>query len=379
MGGYTRELPDGGIVYSASSLGYCSAALYYDRLGVTHEPPPANIAKAWTEGHDNEARILSILEDQRIWKVQDNDYAAAQGFTFGEYDEARQQDYSQQVRVEKRAGGIVVRAHLDGIGTIDKYPPGYISDEAIYAAIEAAEGVVIVEAKAFGDAYWNTWRSGGLAKFPTYEWQVSVQMYGAQAVTGRMLPCVFAVGKKDKDGIVQSVDARLVLTPPIPWGKIAAKIARVEKAVAEKAVPDCEEPIMYPCPFFPMHKDTKVDIFGQNVDSNSNTAPEIKLEGEAAKSVDVFAERYMAHQDLMNNHKTEADMAKNNLLNYLQANGESAQPIVGEKFKVIPKPGGRKGNYDVDKIAKDYNIPPEKLEMYRKAGSTWVSIEIEPV
>lgn len=366
MSGYTRELEDGTIVYSASSIGYCSKALYYDRLGVTHEPPPANIQKAWTEGHDNEARILSIMADQRIWSAANKAWLVDDGWSFGEFDESRNQDYSDQVRVEKRAGNVIVRAHLDGIGLIEQYPPGYISDEKIYNAIETAKGRVVLEAKAFGDSYWTQWRGKGIAAFPTYEWQVSIQMHASG------LPCLFLVGQKGADGIVHSVDSRLILDPPISWGKIAAKIARIEAAVAKNEPPDCEEPLMFPCPFYPLHE-TKVDLFGQG---DPNVAPEIKLEGEAAKSVDVYVERYTKHEDLAKQHKAEADQAKKILLEYLEQNGDSAQPIVANKFKVIPKPGGRKGAIDGEKMAKENNLDAEK---YRKPSSTWISIEIESV
>lgn len=365
MGGYTRELDDGTVVYSASSIGYCTAALYYDRMGVTHEPPPAAIQQAWTEGHDNEARIIAKLEDQKVWVARDKQWLTDDGWSFGEYDQSRNQDYSDQVRVEKRVGaGTVIRAHLDGIATIEAYPPGYIDDEVIYAAIEAAQGRAIIEAKAFGDSYFTKWKSGGLAAFPVYEWQVSVQMHASG------LPCIFVVGKKNKAGVVDFVDHKLILTPPISWGKIAAKIAKVEKAVAERQVPTCEEPLMYPCPFYPMH-DSKVDIFGQNTEPSLD----IQLEGESASSVDVYVERFTKHDDLAKQHEREAKVAKERLLEYLAANGDSAQPIKGNRFKVIPKPGGRKGPIDAERMAKDYNVPD--IEVYRKKGSTWISIEIE--
>lgn len=362
MSGYTRELDDGTVVYSASSIGYCSAALYYDRLGVTHEAPPENIQRAWAEGHDNEALILRLLEQEKVWKVQDKDWLTADGWWFGEFDPSRNQDYSDQVRVEKKVGqGVVVRAHLDGIATIESYPSMWIENDEIYRVIEAAEGKCIVEAKAFGDSYFDKWKRDGLAAFPTYEWQVSVQMHASG------LPCEFIVGKKDKAGVVQFIDHRLIITPPISWGKIAAKISRIEAAVKNKQTPKCEEPIMFPCPFYPMH-DAKVDIFGQD----TGAAAEIQLTDEAAKSVDVYAARFLAHEKLAKEHEAEAKVAKERLLEYLAANGESSVPILGEQYRIVPKPGGRKGSVDAQLLAKD-GIDVDK---YRKAGSSWVSIDV---
>ena len=190
MGGYTKELADGRVCYSASSIGYCSAALYRDRLGVTHEPPPENIRRAWAEGNDNESRIIELLQSQKVWKALDFERLHKAGFGFGEYDSDRGQDYSRQVRVERSIGErIVVRAHLDGIGEMVAVPP-------LWKDFMSVGDLAIIEAKAFGDSYWETWMRNRedktLSAFPNYAWQVSVQMIASG------LPCVFVVGKKDK-------------------------------------------------------------------------------------------------------------------------------------------------------------------------------------
>jgi hypothetical protein len=353
VGGYTRELDDGTVVYSASSIGYCSTALYYDRKGVTHEEPPENIKAAWAAGHHNEPIILSILETQKVWTVLDTERCAQEGFSFGEYDHSRNQDYSSQVRVEKRVGtGVVVRAHLDAIllGHADANVPG----------------MAVGEAKAFGDSYWSNWKSKGLAAFPTYEWQVSVQMHA----TG--LPLLFIVGKKNSAGVVDFVETELITTPPISWGKIAAKISKIENAIAGGNKPECELPIMYPCPFYPLHEDKAVDMFGQ-----SESVDAFKVEGQLATTLKTLVERYEAHKNLADEHKREMDAAKNAILGYFQDEGV-ANPLPkdtvinadGVMFKA--KPGGRKGSFNEAKI-KAAGIDPESV---RGAPSSWLSIEV---
>lgn len=353
---YTKEQLDGTVIYSASSIGYCSAALYWDRLGVTHEAPPENIRKAWAEGNDNEQRIIDMLASQKVFRPLNYDMLVAEGYTFGEYMPERNQDYSKQVRVEKRAGNVIIRAHLDGIGRVT-VPAGL--DNGWDFGQKA-----VIEAKAFGDSYWSKWQSGGLAAFPTYEWQCSIQMHG----TG--LPMVFVVGKKNKNGVVDFIETQLVTEPPISWGKIAAKVARIEKAVAENKVPACEEPIMYPCPFYTRHQGPEVDAFGQPTSENL----EFIVEGQRATTLKILVERYEAHKKHEAEHKREADVAKETILSYFTGDDGLPSDVVvvadGVKFKA--KPGGRKGSLQEAKL-KEAGLNPDD---FRGKPSNWLSVEV---
>lgn len=353
MGGYTNEA-DGVVYYSASSIGYCSGALYYDRLGVTHEPPPQAIQRAYDEGNDNESVILTLLDSQKVWKVLDRDRCAEAGFTFGEFHAGRGKDYSDQVRVEKQAGGVKVRAHLDGIAECvpEQLGLGFAQGE-----------LVVVEAKAFGDSYWSQWKSKGLAAFPVYEWQVSVQMHA----TG--LPCVFVVGKKNKLGVVDFIETDIIMEPPIKWGKIVAKIARIENAVESNAKPTCEEPLMYPCPFYTLHDKTPSDIV--------ESAYQVEPQSQLSKTLKTLVQRYEAHKKHEAEHKREAEAAREALLGYFDPNMEThplpqSTVIIADDVKFKVKPGGRKGSLQEAKI-KQAGLNPED---FRGNGSSWLSVEV---
>lgn len=228
------------VVYGASGLGACPVALYYDRQGITGEPTPDWLQTAYNQGNDNERLILDMFESRSPFTLLTDEQCVEAGYRFGEWDTDRGVDYSAQVRVETQVlPGVVVRAHLDGIGRITVPDIGWTRKQ------DKTGDLFIVEVKALGDALWDAWKTKGIEIVKSYPWQVSAQMKGAG------LPCVFVVGHKDKDGKVYEIDWKFVDELPVKWIDVIKKIGKVEKGDIEDT--DCPVPFMYPCPYYPLH------------------------------------------------------------------------------------------------------------------------------
>lgn len=235
------------VVYGASGLGSCSVALYYDRQGVTPEPPPQWLQEAYNQGNENEGLILDMFQQATPFRLLDLGDVVGYGYSLGEYDEDRGVDYSNQVRVEAKVlPGVVVRAHLDGIAELTVPESGWIRDQ------DTTGKKFVVEVKALGDTLWQAWKARGINIISSYPWQVTAQMKGAG------LPCIFVVGHKDKNGRVFEIDYKIIDEPPIKWMEVIKKIGAIEKEQVE----DCPLPMMYPCPYYPLHnpENTRKDV-----------------------------------------------------------------------------------------------------------------------
>lgn len=259
------EVPEGARVYSASSMGECTTALVARGIGYPAADMPEVLGVALEEGNRNEPVILDRLtrwhlrgadEDGNTsrtkWRVYvPGDYAAL-GIELGEYDPERDVDYTLQPRVwlpvTKTA---VLRAHLDGIAAEVKQ--------------EQDGGRRVVEAKAFGDGYWGDFQHAGLAAFPGYEWQVSVQMYAAGfsllgVDAGKdYMRALFVVGHKANEemaklhrcakGDVFEIAVVKVDEPPVKYGEILKRVLGVEQYVKKQELPKCVEG-RWPCAYF---------------------------------------------------------------------------------------------------------------------------------
>lgn len=249
MGNYTWEIvaPDDGrnlVYYAASSIGFCPKALFYDRQGITHEPTPQWMQERYDAGTDNEAAILEMLyRDKPRWAYYNQQEKASRGFRFGEYMEDRGKDYSDQIQVSVPIGSnVIVQGHMDELAYF-------------WLAGDPRQGEIRgVEAKFFGPSFWNIFKRKGLAGFPKYQWQVSVLMRGAGQVLGLpYLPFLFVVGEKDDNGKLVGISIEQVDEPPIKWAQVIGKVMGIEKRVLDNNPPDCDKPLMYPCPFYPYH------------------------------------------------------------------------------------------------------------------------------
>lgn len=346
---YTRVDDNGLVIYGASGLGACSQALLLDRLGVTGDPPPDWLAKAYSEGNDNEQIIVDMLRTTSVFHRVPNSVLEKEGYTFGEWDEDRGVDYSSQVRVEAKViPGVVVRSHLDGIVELVKVPEGWTRDQDHDAKR------FVLEVKAFGDSYWQTFQSKGLDGFPGYKLQVTAQMKGAG------LPAIFCVGHKDKNGKVYEIKYEIVDDLPVKWMEVIGKINEVEKRIKDSTLdgPDCELPLMYPCPYWRLHDPDLKGVPVMLSDENSELTERTLLIS--------LGEEYERHKAAEKHHKELKTKAAQGVQEWFDGKG-----LAGEKVEVgyweiedykQPMPGG----LDEEKMVKD----GVEVEKYRKPGWT---------
>lgn len=263
-GAQRYEVPEGARVYSASSMGECTTALVARGIGYPPADMPEKLLPALDGGHRNEPRILERLSMWHLLGEDEEERAArkhyrvyvpgdyeALGVELGEYDPDRDVNYGDQPRVwlpvTKTA---VIRAHLDSIA----------------AEVREADGARrVVEVKAFGDGYWGDFAFAGLAAFPGYEWQLSVQMYAAGvsllgAAPGKdWMRALFVVGHKADEemaklhrcakGDVFEITVVEVDEPPVSYGRILKRVLEVEKYVKAGELPQCVEG-RWPCAYF---------------------------------------------------------------------------------------------------------------------------------
>lgn len=333
---YTRVDDEGLVIYGASGLGACPVALYYDRQGVTAEAPPEWLQTAYNQGNDNEQVILSMLHTTvPAFRVLTPDECVDIGYQMGEYDEQRGVDYSQQVRVDAPVlPGVIVRAHLDGITKLETVPDGWTRDQ------DTVGKLFIVEAKALGDSLWTKWKSVGINVIASYPWQVSAQMKGAG------LPCLFVVGHKDKNGRVFEIDYKFVDEPPVKWIDVIKKIKDIE---AEK-VEECPLPLMYPCPYYPLHNpDNGKGNVVQLDDTNTDSTERMLLIS--------LGEEYERHKIAEAHHKDLKKKAAEEVAKWFDEHRMKGGTVKAGAWQITDTVQQRTGAPDFDALPADIVIP----------------------
>lgn len=326
--GYTYETEDGLVVYAASAVGNCSKALVYDRLGITQEPPPDWLQKAYDEGTSSENPILRSLEQQCVWALLNKDELTERGYEFGEYMEDRGKDYSDQVRVRAHVfPHVVVQAHLDGVGRMRSKPQGWTRET------DELDHLRVVEVKAFGKTYWDRFIEKGLAGFPLYQWQMAVQMKGAG------LPGLFVVGRKgETTGDIVEIKSEYVDELPVKWLDVIRKIGAIE-AVVEGRVEDiaCEQPLQYPCPFYKLH------------DGDAGEVGTVEDDTER-RLVISLAEEYERHRIAEKHEKDLKQRAGKSIAEFFDNRGEKGGKVKVGHWQVSDVVFERDGGWDEEAI-----------------------------
>lgn len=335
----TKE-ENGLVVYSASSIGRCPVALYYDRMGVTGEPTPDWLQAKYDEGVTNENLILRILHDQKIWVLQDKDTLEGLGYRFGEWDEDRQVDYREQVRVEAPVlPGIVVRAHLDGIAALPEIPEGFVLEGVVAGQYR------VVEVKAFGEDLWDKFKRHGLAGFPLYQWQLASQMKGAGLNTA-----LFVVGHKGTDGRVFEIGIEYVNSLPIKWLDVIQKINGIEQMVGGGDELACPKPLDYPCPYYKLHTEDEIPV----------------VEDETERKLVIsLAEEYERHRIAEKHHKDLKGIAGKAIAKFFDDRGEKGGKVKVGGYQVNDTVFEKEGNLSAEKLTAA--MPGIDLSKYRNA------------
>lgn len=333
------------VVYGASGIGSCPVALYYDRSGVTPEPPPQWLQDAYDQGNDNEDTILEMLQQRTPFTLLDLGDLVGYGYQMGEYDEDRQVDYSRQVRVEAKVlPGVIVRAHLDGIAMLRVIPEGWTREQ------DTTDKRFIVEVKALGDTLWERWKKVGINIIPSYPWQVSAQMKGAG------LPCVFVVGHKNKEGRVFEIDYRIIDEPPVKWMEVIKKIGKVEKGDVDDG---CPLPLMYPCPYYPLHDPDAVAGGSRELvvlDDTNTTQTERTL-------LISLGEEYERHKAAEAHHKDLKSKAAANVAKWFDDHHMKGGVVKAGYWQITDIVQNKDGAID---FAKLFQMLPDKITLPKK-------------
>jgi hypothetical protein len=198
------------IIYRASALFSCLAALQYARIGMTPTEPPVTMARRFRDGRIHEPHILKELEDEH-------------GFTFAPPPIGDR----QHVLSLPITRTVVVRGSPDSITTTG----------------------IIVDAKAFAARPWKEWVEKGWASFPRYAWQQSAYSlalaFEEEYEEEDDLPTI-CMAVKNKDTGELSVTYH---EPPVSLFDIRRRVLEVEMRARQEKEPECDKRD-YPCPFF---------------------------------------------------------------------------------------------------------------------------------
>lgn len=233
------------IVIRASSIGSCTRRLIGQGLGMDGEAPPAKIVGKWNESAALEDAVLAAgkkaIEEGtrcRYKRLEVTELTAPGGIA------SPMRPYQGQWEFDWEIGErAVLRGHLDELVSIyEQERGGYL-------------GKAFIEAKAFGDSYWEKWLKSGWDAFPGYAWQFSACSHALG------LPGWMVVAHKI-DGEIAEVDVRWVEQgdTPVRRGQLMARVVGVAGAVARGEMPDACDQKDWPCPLWYLHEDVQEEL-----------------------------------------------------------------------------------------------------------------------
>lgn len=286
---------NGKIIYRASSVGNCIKSLAASRLGYAPQEHPDWLLTKFAEGNDAEPIILDWVSGQGEWELLNplapSSYAGMPPTLVPRPDDGQ---FLVEIPLGER---VLIRCHLDGMAVC-------VNPKADGGFFGLKKGMaVVVEVKGFGQSFWDKFDRDGIAGFPYYATQVSIQMHG----TG--LPCMFVVAKKGDDGKLERGDDGKLVTrvvyyreAPVSLAQIKVRIARAEGHVARGMMPECDYR-QYPCQYFWLHDDE---------DEIKPEKPRTLLTGSEATKLNALAEEYLRGSALEKEGRKMKDTAKEN-------------------------------------------------------------------
>lgn len=322
-------------VFRASGLGGCDRSLTAWGQGVDGtQTIPDVIRRAWAEGHRNEPIILNLLytrelkakdregnETVEVWRALDEYDIEMQGYGVMEDVGEAITDTESTGPIHARQAKVIlpfhnlthpteIRASLDGVATIK----ASLVDRGLPKGTTA-----VTEAKAFAASTYDKWARHGLAAFPGYEIQVSIQGHG----TG--LPVLFVVGIKDDEGVVQDIVTDYFPVPPLSLGKLRARVAKLNRLIDAGSLDfACPKPLMYPCPHLFLHDDDERAV---QVGVAAEDIPDVGVLQLIAKG---FAEAKKVETEAAKNRKKGEAIIKQWLLDHPEMEGQEILVPVGD-------------------------------------------------
>lgn len=333
------RVADGTLVFRASSFGACKKRLIAAGMEMEPAPPPQKMLEKFEEGIRNEDKILSSGTGQGhdvMWADVELGNDRTVGFSWTLRNPNVATDY-QGVGKGIRRGpddgqftmkldvtdDITIFGHLDGIAHV------HSSSDKLWTPGE----VFVIEAKAFGDAYWEKFHREGIDGFPQYQWQMSLYMSAAE------LPGLFLVGHKDENGDVFEYAAQWLCDPEFNMGVVKLRALMLARKIEAGDLPEsCEE--TWPCPFFYLHEE----------------APERET------YVDAQLEAWLSNMETWRATYTAADNAIKDLKVKIR---DRFVELAGEKGT------GTVGDYTVTHVVADH---PERTVTYKARTDSYVKI-----
>lgn len=239
----------------------------------------------------------------------------------------------------------VVRCHPDGI-----------------AEAEVDGTLYVVEAKLFGPDFWKRWQAEGIAGFPKYHWQTSVE---ALIQPAKEMPVLFCVGLRDGEGNVLDVDVDFLRVEEQTESRQAPLFSRVDvmarlmrlKAIGRKyldtgEIEGCDQQ-MFPCGLFFTHEDQKRGV----------------EEFADGQWLDSLAYEYEAGQVM----KKKGEEKRKEAGKGLKAAFEGVDgDLAGERYVVHQVNSPKQGTISVEALIEAGLVTREDAEKHRSPGSTTV-------
>jgi len=206
---------DGTVVYRASAIGGCRVALIASRLGIEPAGTPDRVREAAAQGVD--------LEDVALGQLLLNGWELEQGQRLVE----REFHLSTGTRV-------LVRGHVDSIGD-----PG------------DGHGPVVVEVKSRSERDFARLVSEGLSAIPeSHQWQMSAYAHAL----GLERVAYVAISRANPADLHV-----LLLSVPVSWADIEARVVDVEEAVLWGELPVCHGKRDTWCSYYHLHEPRPYD------------------------------------------------------------------------------------------------------------------------
>lgn len=341
-------------VYRASALGNCQRSLVMARAGLEGGETPEFMKSAFKVGQRLEDVIIKRFCAQE-------GYAAVEGLKLLQWGDVGK---NGQVEVEMKVGNkAVVRCHPDGV--VQKYRSGE-------GDVDSNGDVRVLEVKALGESFYNTYKSKGIGGIPFYDWQWAYEMVG----TG--LKGVYVIGVKCgeckgagceasecEDGITK-LDVKYYDTPTHTKSEIIRRVLQLERLGAEF---DAGEKVecdwkMFPCPYYTTH-----DQFS-GVWKDEKGAGDGGLADETLRDLKAYVVEYRKAEKQWTYWGGKKEKAAEGIKKIMADGGMTEFKGAGGLSYVEYE---RKGSVDVGELEKD----GVEVDKYRKSGSLVRTVKVE--
>jgi hypothetical protein len=315
---------NGTLIIRASAIG---SSCLFDLVaaGQGHEPSrlPANLQRAFKEGHDLEPKIIQMLAEDG-WTIRD-----------------QQTEANWEI-----LPGIVIRFHPDGIGSRDPI----------------TDWDHIIEIKALSDPLWKKFVSFGMASvIGEYAWQMSVMMCYSQLrgawVGYNKGGTIGEDGTRATNLHTGEVFIEFVEVPPIPLDAIREKALRIKELIDGEDIltsgQACSDPDHWPCRYLHLRPEVEREQRGHHLDLSENVKD--RLDG--------LVRDYQYHKGQEDEHKARREEARDAIISIA---GRQKVTLETDKW-LVPVCRGQGGkSYDWGKMSKELKDELKRFEIEGK-------------